>query len=228
MGNQGIRTAIHMWPGSEAHIMEVEPAFLDKYDGQEPLNNKVSRILELLDKPGLENQLAEVVSMRPQLIAAYVPNVDSDGHRYGPNSTEIRVTINDVDTMLDHLFKGLEARNLTDIVNVVVVSDHGMATTDVSRLIQLEDLIDTSLIEHTDGWPLYGLRPKNPADLHPLYDTLLKKSATNPGFEVYLRDKTMPEKNFWEWFKSRLDKVKGWFGELVKGEEDAEKQGRKV
>jgi len=192
--NQGIRTAIHMWPGSEAHIMEVEPAFLDKYDGQEPLNNKVSRILELLDKPGLENQLAEVVSMRPQLIAAYVPNVDSDGHRYGPNSTEIRVTINDVDTMLDHLFKGLEARNLTDIVNVVVVSDHGMATTDVSRLIQLEDLIDTSLIEHTDGWPLYGLRPKNPADLHPLYDTLLKKSATNPGFEVYLRDKTMPER----------------------------------
>jgi len=39
---------------------------------------------------------------------------------------------------------------------------------------------------------------------------------------------TEEEKNFWEWFKSRLDKVKGWFGELVKGEEDAEKQGRKV
>lgn len=93
--NQGIRTAIHMWPGSEAHIMEVEPAFLDKYNGGEPLENKVKRILGLLDKPGQENDLAEVVNMRPQLIAAYVPNVDSDGHRFGPNSTEIRVTIND-------------------------------------------------------------------------------------------------------------------------------------
>ncbi|CZS91545.1 related to nucleotide diphosphatase [Rhynchosporium graminicola] len=192
--NQGIRTAIHMWPGSEAHIMDIEPAFLDVYNGKEPLDNKVRRILELLDKPGQENQLAEIVDMRPQLIAAYVPNVDADGHKYGPNSTEIRVTINDVDTMLDHLFLGLEARNLTDIVNVVVVSDHGMATTDISRLIQLEDLIDMSLIEHTDGWPLYGLRPKNTADLHPLYDKLQKHAVTNPGFHVYLRDENMPER----------------------------------
>jgi len=132
--------------------------------------------------------------MRPQLIAAYVPNVDADGHQYGPNSTEIRVTINDVDAMLGHIFEGLEARNLTNIVNVVVVSDHGMATTDTNRLIQLEDLIDTSLIAHTDGWPLYGLRPKNPDDLQSMYDTLSAKAATNPNIEVYLRDVNMPER----------------------------------
>lgn len=192
--NQGIRTAIHMWPGSEAHIGGVEPAFLDKYNGHELLPNKVSRILGLLDRPGSEDLTADVVDMRPQFIAAYVPDVDADGHRYGPNSTEIRVTITDVDVMLDQLFKGLEARNLTGIVNVVVVSDHGMATTDTNRVIQLEDLIDTSLIAHTDGWPLYGLRPKKPSDLQPLYDTLLAAAAKNPNFEVYLRDKNMPER----------------------------------
>lgn len=190
--NQGIRTAIHMWPGSEAHIMDVEPAFLDKFFGHELLENKVDRILELLDKPGQENELAEVIDMRPQLIAAYVPNVDQDGHIYGPNSTEIRTTINNVDSMLDGLFKGLEARNLTNIVNVVVVSDHGMAT--VNNLIQLEDLIDTNLIEHTDGWPLYGLHPKDPADLQRIYDTLKPASLENPNYEVYLRDKDMPER----------------------------------
>ncbi|KAI9046975.1 hypothetical protein LZ554_009050 [Drepanopeziza brunnea f. sp. 'monogermtubi'] len=192
--NQGIRTAVHMWPGSEAHIMEIEPAFLDKYNGKESLENKVKRILELLDKPGEENELAEVASMRPQLIAAYVPNVDADGHRFGPNSTEIMATIKDVDTMLEHLFQGLGARNLTDIVNVVVVSDHGMASTDVTRLIQLDDIIDMSLIEHSDGWPLFGLRPKNAADLQPLYDKLYDHSTKQPGFDVYLRDKNMPER----------------------------------
>ncbi|TAQ83722.1 hypothetical protein B7494_g7956 [Chlorociboria aeruginascens] len=192
--NQGIRTAIHMWPGSEANIMNVAPAFIDKYNGKEPLNNKVNRILELLDKPGQEDEVAEVIDMRPQLIAAYVPNVDADGHLYGPNSTEIRSTINDVDNMLDNIFKGLEVRNLSNIVNVVVVSDHGMATTDTNRLIQLEDIIDTSLVEHIDGWPLYGLRPKNPDDLQPLYDVLSKESTTNPNFEVYLRDANMPER----------------------------------
>ena len=191
---QGIRTGIHMWPGSEAHIMNLEPAFLDKYNGKEPLPNKVNRILELLDKPGKENELAEVVDMRPQLIAAYVPNVDADGHNFGPNSTEIRVTINDVDTMLDNLFKGLEARNLTNVVNVVIVSDHGMATTNTNRLIQLEDIVDRSLIEHTDGWPLYGLRPKNLDHLQAIYDNLVIKASANPNFDVYLRDKNMPQR----------------------------------
>ncbi|QSZ37155.1 hypothetical protein DSL72_009249 [Monilinia vaccinii-corymbosi] len=192
--NQGIRTAIHMWPGSEAHIMDVEPAYLDKYNGKELLPKKVGRILELLDKPGQEDSQANIADMRPQLIAAYVPNVDQDGHLYGPNSTEIRTTISEVDTMLDQLFQGLEARNLTNIVNVVIVSDHGMATTDTNRLIQLEDIVDTSLIEHTDGWPLYGLRPKDPAHLQSLYDTLAAEASTNPHFEVYLRDVNMPER----------------------------------
>lgn len=36
---------------------------------------------------------------------------------------------------------------------------------------------------------------------------------------------TDEEKDFWAWFKSRLDKVKGWFGGLVKGEGDGEGGG---
>jgi predicted AlkP superfamily pyrophosphatase or phosphodiesterase len=191
---QGVRTAIHMWPGSEAHIMALEPSFLDTYNSKEPLPSKVRRVLELLDKPGPENDNVPVEEMRPQFIAAYVPNVDADGHKYGPNSTEIRKTIADVDNMLDQLFTGLEDRNLTQIVNVVVVSDHGMATTNVDRLIQLEDLVDPNMIEHIDGWPLYGLRPKDPADLQGLYDNLASEAAKNPNFNVYLRDVNMPER----------------------------------
>ncbi|PHH93012.1 hypothetical protein CDD83_2501 [Cordyceps sp. RAO-2017] len=191
---QGIRTAVHMWPGSEAHILRVEPSFVDKYNGKETLANKVTRILGLLDMPGKEDASADVGRMRPQLIAAYVPNVDADGHKYGPNSTEIRSTIKDVDTMLDQLFQGLDQRNLTGIVNVIVVSDHGMATTDSSRLIQLEDVVNTSRIEHNDGWPLFGLRPKDGRDLQDLYRGLKEKSRTTPGFDVYLRDVDMPER----------------------------------
>ena len=191
---QGIRTAVHMWPGSEAHVLGVEPSFLDKYNGKEDLSRKVDRIFEFLDSPGKEDETARVEDMRPQVIAAYVPNVDAAGHKYGPNSTQIRGVIEAADTMVDDIFKGLEERNLTDIVNVMVVSDHGMATTDVSRLLQLEDLVDTSKIEHIDGWPLYGLRPYDEADLQPLYDGLVKKAESNPNIEVYLRDENMPEK----------------------------------
>lgn len=191
---QGIRTAIHMWPGSEANIMDLEPSFLDKYNGKETLHHKVDRILGFLDRPGQEDVTALVADMRPQLIAAYVPNIDSDGHKYGPNSTEMRTTITNVDNMLDRLFIGLEKRNLTDVVNVVIVSDHGMATTSTDRLIQLEDLLDLNLIERTEGWPLYGLRPKSDADLLPLYESLAAAAKAHGHFEVYLRDTNMPER----------------------------------
>ncbi len=190
----GIRTAVHMWPGSEAHVQEVEPSFLDKFNSKEQLPEKVARILEFLDKPGMEDPHAAVSDMRPQIIAAYVPNVDADGHKYGPNSTEIRSTIKAVDDMLDQIFHGLEKRNLTNIVNIIVVSDHGMATTDISRLIQLEDLVDVRMIEHTDGWPLFGLRPKYPEDLEMIYDDVVEKTQSNPNVEVYLRDVNMPER----------------------------------
>ncbi|KAL1302457.1 hypothetical protein AAFC00_002849 [Neodothiora populina] len=192
--HQGVRSAIHMWPGSEAHIGNIEPAYVDNYNGKELLSNKVDRILGLLDLPGSGEVGATADSPRPQLIAAYVPNVDQHGHLYGPNSTEIRADIKSVDTMLGDLFEGLAKRNLTDIVNIVVVSDHGMASTDTTRLIQLDDIIDMDLIEHTDGWPLYGLRPKNETDLVPLYYHLKAEAGLSDNFEVYLRDHDMPER----------------------------------
>ncbi|KAK8148367.1 hypothetical protein G3M48_010344 [Beauveria asiatica] len=191
---QGVRSAIHMWPGSEAHILNIEPSVMDKYNGDEKLDNKVTRIMEFLDMPGKEDESTDPEHWRPQLIAAYVPDVDADGHKYGPNSTEIRSTIQAVDTMMGNIFQGLKARNLTDIVNVVVVSDHGMATTDRTRLLQLEDLVDTSKIEHIDGWPLMGLRPKNPKDTQSLYDGLKEKANTTSSIEVYMRDVDMPER----------------------------------
>ncbi|KAF1835410.1 ectonucleotide pyrophosphatase/phosphodiesterase family member 1 [Decorospora gaudefroyi] len=189
---QKVRTAVHMWPGSEAHILDQEIAYIDKYNGSEMLPRKVDRVMGLLDLPGPKDIGASANTPRPQLIAAYVPNVDGDGHKYGPNSTEIRKTIANADAMLGAILKGLHERNLTNIVNVIVVSDHGMATTDVSRLIQLEDLIDPQELSHIDGWPLYGLRPKNASSLPRLYKQVKERTASNPNVEVYLRDENMP------------------------------------
>lgn len=191
---QGIRTAVHMWPGSEAAIGDVPTSHVDKYDGKEDLAIKAERIFHFLDLPGTDSPSASMENPRPQLIAAYVPNVDSDGHGFGPNSTQIRQTIRSVDEMLGEIFQGLEERNLTQIVNIVVVSDHGMATTSTHRVVQLEDLLDVNDIAHVDGWPLFGFRPKDPAKLQNMYDSLKAKTKSMPHLHVYLRDKDMPER----------------------------------
>lgn len=193
----GVRTAIHMWPGSEAHIGSMEPAYVDEFEADEKLERKVERIFHWLDLPGPEDVDTKQDSPRPQLIAAYVPNVDADGHKYGPNSTYIRSTIAEVDGMLGSLFRGIEERNLTNIVNIIVVSDHGMATTSTSRLIQLEDIVDTTQIEHTDGWPLYGLRPydNSKANIEKIHTGLVAMAGLpkyKGAFDVYLRNKDMP------------------------------------
>ena len=191
---QGVRTAIHMWPGSEAHIGPAEPTYLDRFDGKEALHRKVERLLELLDLPGDQDDQPAESGRRPQFLAAYVPNVDADGHEYGPNSPETRDTIASADKMLAQLFLGLKERNLTEIVNVVVVSDHGMATTSTDRLIQLEDLIDMDLIERIDGWPLRGLRPKRDEDIDKIYRRLLEVSEPyGDSIEIYKRE-NMPER----------------------------------
>lgn len=190
---QGVRTAIHMWPGSEAHIGNVDPTFVDRFNGSEELPRKVDRILQFLDLPGEEDDSYDG-DKRPQFIAAYVPNVDAAGHKYGPNSTEIRSTIAQADNMLGSLFHGIEERNLTDIVNIVIVSDHGMATTSTARLVQLDDLIDIDLVERIDGWPSRGLRPKRPEDLQTLHKQLAKVAKNYADrIEVYTRE-TMPER----------------------------------
>lgn len=183
---RGIRSAIHMWPGSEAHIGGMDPDIVDKFNRTEKLSWKTERILELLDLADEDD--------RPQLIAAYVPNVDSFGHKFGPNSTEVYDTILQVDQMLGGLFAGMEDRNLTDIVNVVIVSDHGMATTATERLVQLEDLVDLDLVDRLDGWPSRGIRPKKPQGLKVLEEQL-QSAAPNysHAVEIYTRE-NMPER----------------------------------
>jgi hypothetical protein len=189
----GLSAAVHMWPGSEAPGWGA--TIVDNYNGTEILARKVDRVLNWLDLPPAE---------RPQFIAAYVPDVDVSGHKFGPNTTETNDVVKTVDTMLHNLFLGLEDRNLTEIVNIVIVSDHGMASTDKSRLIFLEDLVDTSLIEHIDGWPLYGLRPYPNQNLTAIYDSVKAKSDAikdeDRHWDVYLRDNTMPER--WHFSKN--------------------------
>ncbi|KAL8996892.1 MAG: hypothetical protein Q9169_003703 [Polycauliona sp. 2 TL-2023] len=191
---QGVRTAVHMWPGSEAGIGQHQPTFLDKFNGNEVLTKKTKRILGLLDLPGDHDEVGGGILRRPQFIAAYVPVIDVNGHRFGPNSTEVNTTLQEVDVMFGNLLEGLRARNLTGIINMVVVSDHGMATTSTERLIQLDDLLDVDLIEHIDGWPNYGLRLKDPSTTDKVYQDLREKSISSPNFDVYLRDQNMPEK----------------------------------
>lgn len=162
---QGVKSAVHMWPGSE--VPGVGPAIdYDLFNGSEVLSAKVDRVMGWLDRK---------LQDRPELILTYVPTTDQYGHKYGISGPELESLLTYVDNFVQLLRTELAMRNLQDVVNLVVVSDHGMAPTLDDRLVYLDDMIDMSKLSHVDGWPLFGLRPAEGHLVDELYDELALK-----------------------------------------------------
>ncbi|ORX97843.1 Phosphodiest-domain-containing protein [Basidiobolus meristosporus CBS 931.73] len=172
------RSAVHMWPGCSTEIHSHRPTYVDEFDHTVEPPAKVDRILEWLDMPASE---------RPTFIGAYVSDVDTAGHQFGPDSDEVNKSLSRIDSMVSSLLTGLTRRNLTEIVNLVIVSDHGMAQTSSQKLVYLDDLIDMSLLKGIYVHPLAGLVPKNPTDTQRIYKKL-KRASRGEHWDVYLRE----------------------------------------
>ncbi|KAF8349197.1 Phosphodiest-domain-containing protein [Amanita rubescens] len=184
----GLITANLMWPGPPKTSTGASSTYYVPWKNKVPLDDKLEQILKWIDLP---------LEKRPQLILGYEPSLDQAGHAAGPASALVNATLEEVDTFSKNLHDSLEARNLTDIVDVVFVSDHGMTDTSHPELIYIDDILGKegmAAIEHEDGWPSMGLRFASKSNVTKFLDALLATSARNPEkFEVYTRDR-MPER----------------------------------
>lgn len=105
-------------------------------------------------------------------------------------------TLHSVDASIGQLLEGLAARHLDDIVNVIVVSDHGMSATSKSRLIFYDDVLtpdELSMIERIEGYPLLSIWPVHEEYTEPLYQAFLRLQEEHSDFQVYKRDQ-IPER----------------------------------
>jgi len=174
------RTAATMfWPGSEAPIGGILPRYWKPYDATFPPEERVDQVLQWLDLPAGD---------RPVLINLYFSDVDSAGHDYGPDSREVQDAIQRVDGYLGRVFRGLEQRGLATGVNVIVLSDHGMAAVDASRIIVLDDYVTAADVDVIDLNPTLGLFTKSGKDAA-VYASLF---MAHPRLRVF-RPQTTPE-----------------------------------
>ncbi|XP_078587029.1 venom phosphodiesterase 2-like isoform X1 [Branchiostoma floridae x Branchiostoma japonicum] len=132
---QGKRSGTFFWPGSDVNVEGMYPDYYKRYDGSIPYEERVNEILKWLDLPE---------GTRPSFLTLYFSNVDSTGHRYGPNSKEIRQSLEEIDCTMAQLMDGLAERDLLGCINIITVADHGMADTSCDRVVRLDELIDTS------------------------------------------------------------------------------------
>lgn len=164
--SRGMRTAVLLWPGSEAEIAGYRPTWYAHYDGKtqatdEAEQARIDDAVALLHEPEAE---------RPHLIAIYYSEPDHEGHEYGPDARQTRAAELKVDALVGRLKAALDKTGLP--VDLVVVSDHGMARSE-GGWITLDAFADLKGFE-TDGPLLYA---QTEEDRERAYNALKKASS---------------------------------------------------
>jgi alkaline phosphatase D len=172
-----MRAACFFWPASEAEIAGERPSYYLKYDDTVPDDERVEQVVDWLKLPA---------EKRPHFITLYFAEVDHAGHEYGPDAPETRAAVRHVDGEIGTLRSKLGKLHLP--IDLVVVSDHGMAT-EQGGWIDLDQYADFTGVE-TVGSLMY---PDSDAAAAKLYTKLRIQSDK---FKVYRRSKMPNELNF--------------------------------
>lgn len=146
----GVRTATWSWPGSEAAIQGVRPSQWRAFDASVALPDRVDQVL---------GWASQTDAQAPRLITLYMEQVDHAGHEHGPDSTEYRAAIGEVDNAIGRLLEGLQAHGLDATTNIIVVSDHGMARVPDGNTIAIEDMVDPSIAKDVSVGQSIGFAP---------------------------------------------------------------------
>ena len=145
---QGMVAGMFFWPGSEAPIKGVRPTYWKEYDSGVTNADRVKGVLDWLRLPE---------DRRPHILTLYCNDVDAASHRNPLDSPEIERAAQSLDRSLGTLMEGIETAGLRDRVFFVLTSDHGMVETGAHFTIQLDSLVDSSLIERAYGGPVTNL-----------------------------------------------------------------------
>ncbi|KAG8723235.1 hypothetical protein FRC09_004170 [Ceratobasidium sp. 395] len=177
----GLITANLMWPGPPVTRNGHSPSYFVPFRKDNiTLTQKADQILEWIDKP---------FDGRPQLITMYEPLIDDTGHFDGPDSPGMTQSLMDIDLFAHAIRAGLNQRNLSSIVDVLFVSDHGMAPTHDRKWIYLDDILGedgANEIEWKIGQPSAGLRFHKGANTTRHLERLYEAASKPPyNFKVY-------------------------------------------
>ncbi|XP_043827176.1 glycerophosphocholine cholinephosphodiesterase ENPP6 [Dromiciops gliroides] len=152
MTKAGRNVSMYYWPGCEVEILGVRPSSCLEYKNV-PTDTEFAN--------AVSNSLDSFKNGKIDLAAIYYERIDVEGHHYGPSSTQRKNALRAVDTVLQHMLKWIQERELQDDLNVVFFSDHGM--TDIfwmDKVIELQQYINLSdLLQMKDRGPIVSLWP---------------------------------------------------------------------
>ncbi|KAJ3029283.1 UNVERIFIED_CONTAM: hypothetical protein HDU68_012600 [Siphonaria sp. JEL0065] len=199
----GLKSATMMWPGSEAPIHGTRPTYYQPYNGSLSNSDRVNQVISWLSLP---------LDSRPAFLTLYISDIDTAGHKYGPTSPQVNAALKSVDKNIGALVEGvLKAQNVDSLqaskVNIIVVSDHGMAPGNtVENFIYLDDILDPSTFSIINNVVCF-IYPKDPKYTASILSTLKKASAKSTHWQVWARNEIPPAFHFSTHSSSRIGPI---------------------
>lgn len=178
---QGIKTAVYFWPGSDVPINGRYPSIWKKYDKQTTFEQRLDSVVHWLQLPP---------ESRPHFIAVYLEQPDIAEHESGPWSEEAKQQVLLADSLAGILRRVVNNLPIADKLNLIIVSDHGLAETSIERSITLEEYIPARWLANpaTMGNPVVFLKAKPE-----YYDSIKSVMSTIPHAKGYI-SKDMPRR----------------------------------
>jgi len=177
---QGKTSVNFFWPGSEVTFDGLQSTKWVDYDGSIPDSTRIDSIAAWFNPEG---------DVQADFGTLYFSFVDSRGHRHGPDSPEVDEAVVEMDTLFGYFMQKLDEVGLSDKINVLLVSDHGMAAQSEDKVVFIDEIINLEDVDMIDWSPVAMIRPDE-GKRDEIY-TALKENEEN--YRVYLKDE-MPER----------------------------------
>ena len=148
---QQMMTANYFWIGSNVPIQGMHPTYWKKCVGTNTFEQRIDTVVYWLSLPS---------DVRPHLIMFYMEEPDLTGHSYGPFSSKTRSMVMRLDSLVGDLLDKTKSLPISNRLNFVFTSDHGMENVNQNNEIFLNQYIKSNwYIRTTGGSPSLMIDP---------------------------------------------------------------------
>ncbi|GAB1867832.1 Ectonucleotide pyrophosphatase/phosphodiesterase family member 4 [Camponotus japonicus] len=177
----GRHSGTMMWPGSAFEYQGTSPTFAQPFNDSISWKDRVDTLISWFVHPTNPINFGIL----------YIEEPDYHGHTAGINSPEFNEILKKLDNITKYMHDKINHYGLTDL-NVIHLSDHGMASVTVERIINLSNYINASDYIFVGTSPGLHIFP-NPGKEELIYQKLKLAAEQKKTFKVYKKE-DIPEK----------------------------------
>lgn len=138
-----------MWPGGASTYNGTGLKYNVTFNATTPWTDKVDMALDFI-----------AADISPaNCVFLYFKEPDFTSHRYGPFSNETLQQLRLINNITGYLTNKIRTLGIESKLNLIMLSDHGMAVVPRNNQIQLNDIVPSKICKSVSHGPMVGIFP---------------------------------------------------------------------